>query len=88
MMKRSKELEKNYRLLDPSAHERKNARKKVISYSEKFLNDSEKIKQKMLAELFAVLKFGSQDKNYQIEKIVYYTFRRNCRALIVEEGSK
>lgn len=44
MIKRIKELEKISRLLEPSAHERKEVRKKVISYSEKFLNDIEKIK--------------------------------------------
>jgi len=44
MIKKIKELEKISRLLEPSAHERKEVRKKVISYSEKFLNDIEKIK--------------------------------------------
>ena len=44
MIKRIKELEKISRLLEPSASERKKTRNKVISYSEKFLNDIEKIK--------------------------------------------
>lgn len=44
MIKRIKELEKISRLLEPSARERKEVRKKVISYSEKFLNEIEKIK--------------------------------------------
>jgi len=44
MIKKIKELEKISRLLEPSPHERKEVRKKVISYSEKFLNDIEKIK--------------------------------------------
>ncbi len=44
MVKRIKELEKTSRLLEPSAHERKEVRKKVITYSETFLNDIEKIK--------------------------------------------
>lgn len=43
MVKRIKELEKISRLLEPSAHERKEVRKKVITYSEGFLNDIEKI---------------------------------------------
>ncbi|HEY4800251.1 MAG TPA: amino acid decarboxylase, partial [Bacteroidia bacterium] len=43
MIKRLKELEKTARLLEPSAHERKEVRKKVITYSEDFLNDIEKI---------------------------------------------
>lgn len=44
MIKKIKELEKNSRLLEPSPHERKEVRKKVISYSEKFLKDIEKTK--------------------------------------------
>ncbi len=44
MIKRLKELEKASRLLEPNAAERKEVRKKVITYSEKFLNDIEKIK--------------------------------------------
>jgi len=44
MIKRIKELEKVARLLEPSPGERKEVRKKVVSYSEKFLNDIEKIK--------------------------------------------
>lgn len=44
MIKRLKELEKTSRLLEPSTHERKEVRKKVISYTEKFLNDIERIK--------------------------------------------
>ena len=44
MIKRIKELEKISRLLEPTAHERKEARKKVVTYSEVFLNDIEKIK--------------------------------------------
>ncbi len=43
MIKRIKELEKISRLLEPTAHERKEARKKVVTYSEDFLNDIEKI---------------------------------------------
>ena len=43
MIKRIKELEKTSRLLEPSAHERKEVRKKVVSYSEKFLKNIEKI---------------------------------------------
>ena len=43
MIKKIKELEKVSRLLEPSAHERKEARKKVVTYSEDFLNDIEKI---------------------------------------------
>ncbi|MBI4931691.1 MAG: aminotransferase class V-fold PLP-dependent enzyme [Bacteroidetes bacterium] len=44
MIKRIKELEKISRLLEPSPGERKEVRRKVVSYSEKFLNDIEKIK--------------------------------------------
>lgn len=44
MVKRLKELEKASRLLEPNSGERKEVRKKVITYSEKFLNDIEKIK--------------------------------------------
>ncbi|MBI4947316.1 MAG: aminotransferase class V-fold PLP-dependent enzyme [Bacteroidetes bacterium] len=44
MIKKIKELEKISRLLEPTAHERKEARKKVITYSEGFLNDIEKTK--------------------------------------------
>ena len=44
MVKRIKELEKISRLLEPSAGERKEVRKKVVTYSEDFLNDIEKIK--------------------------------------------
>ncbi|MEK6615867.1 MAG: aminotransferase class V-fold PLP-dependent enzyme [Bacteroidota bacterium] len=44
MIKRIKELEKISRLLEPTAHERKETRKKVVAYSEEFLNDIEKIK--------------------------------------------
>lgn len=43
MIKRIKELEKTSRLLEPSAQERKEVRKKVVSYSEKFLKNIEKI---------------------------------------------
>jgi len=44
MIKKIKELEKISRLLEPTAHERKETRKKVITYSEDFLNNIEKIK--------------------------------------------
>ena len=44
MIKRLKELEKASRLLEPTATQRKQVRNKVVSYSEKFLNDIEKIK--------------------------------------------
>lgn len=44
MIKRLKELENASRLLEPAARERKEVRKKVITYSEKFLNNIEKIK--------------------------------------------
>ena len=44
MIKRLKELEKTSRLLEPTSGERKIVRKKIISYSEKFLKDIEKIK--------------------------------------------
>lgn len=44
MRKKLFELEKTSRLLEPTAHERKGVRKKVISYSETFLKDIEKIK--------------------------------------------
>lgn len=44
MIKRIQELEKASRQLEPSAHERKEVRKQVITYSETFLNDIEKIK--------------------------------------------
>ncbi len=44
MIKRIKELEKIARQLEPTSAKRKSVRGKVISYSEKFLNDIEKIK--------------------------------------------
>ena len=44
MRKRLKELEKTSRLLEPDAGERKAVRKKVISYTEDFLKNIEKIK--------------------------------------------
>lgn len=44
MIKRIKELEKVSRLLEPTPHERKETRKKVITYSERFLKDIEKTK--------------------------------------------
>ncbi len=44
MIKRIKELERISRLLEPTSAERKEVRKKVISYSEDFLKNIEKIK--------------------------------------------
>jgi aromatic-L-amino-acid decarboxylase len=44
MVKRLLELERTSRLLEPTSHERKDVRKKVITYTEKFLNNIEKIK--------------------------------------------
>jgi len=43
MIKRLKELEKISRLLEPASSQRKDVRKKVIRYSEKFLDNIEKI---------------------------------------------
>ncbi len=44
MIKKLKELEKISRELEPTSSERKKVRKKVVSYSESFLNDIEKLK--------------------------------------------
>ncbi|MBI3502567.1 MAG: aminotransferase class V-fold PLP-dependent enzyme [Bacteroidetes bacterium] len=43
MVKKLKELEKISRLLEPTSSQRKKTRTKVISYSEKFLNEIEKL---------------------------------------------
>src|SRR4051812_6180348 len=43
MRKKLLELEKTSRLLEPSSKERKAVRKKVVSYSEKFLDNIEKL---------------------------------------------
>lgn len=72
MKKRILQLEKTSRLLEPNAHERKEVRKKVISYSENFLKNIEKLKayQVTTGKGIDLLSAPIQEKPIAIDKAI------------------